>query len=155
MNLSAIMVDDAIIPAMTATTRDDAIVELIGALVDVGAIADSNAQGFTDAIIARETQASTGIGNGVAFPHARVKGVKNPIVAIGCSHEGIEFNSIDAKPVDLIVLLLSNPDEPGEHLEAMEAVFKHVQRRMFRTEMQACKMGDEIIELVKNGDQGV
>jgi nitrogen PTS system EIIA component len=155
MKLSDIIVNDAIIPSVTATTRDEAIAELIGALADAGAVADTSVQDFTDAIIAREAQASTGIGNGIAFPHARIKGVKNPIAAIGCSRDGIEFNSIDAKPVGMVVLLLSNPDDPGEHLEAMEAVFKHVQREVFRTEMQACQTSDEIIDLVKKADESV
>ena len=153
MKLSDIIVPDAIIPSLASTTRDEAIAELVGAMAEAGAVPGDRVQDFTDAIVAREAQASTGIGNGIAFPHARVKGIKKPVVAIGCRAEGIEFSSIDAKPVDVVVLLLSNPEDPGEHLEAMEGVFKHVQRQAFRTEIRACQTRDEIAAVVQKADE--
>ncbi|MBL7221296.1 MAG: PTS sugar transporter subunit IIA [Phycisphaerae bacterium] len=153
MKLSDIIVPDAIIPSLAATTRDEAIAELIGALAAAGAVSGDRAGEFTDAILAREAQSSTGIGNGIAFPHVRIKDIKQPLVAIGCSAAGIEFNSIDAKPVGLVVLLLSNLEDPGEHLEAMEAVFRHVQRQAFRAGVLSCQTRDEIADLVQKADE--
>lgn len=149
MKLSDIVVPDAMIPSLAATTRDEAIAELLGAMVDAGAITGDSLQGVTDALMAREAQSTTGIGNGVAFPHARVKGIKAPVGAIGRSKEGIDFNSLDGRPVDMVIVLLSNPEEPGEHLEAMEAVFMHVQRQAFRDELQSCQTQDEIDEVIR------
>jgi len=153
MKLSDIIVPDAVIPSLAATTRDEAIAELLGALADTGAINTDSVGDITEALLAREAQATTGIGNGVAFPHARIKGVKKPLGAVGCSAEGIDFNSLDAHPVDLVVLLLSNSEEPGEHLEAMEAVFRHIQRQAFRDELRSCKTRDEIADRVEKADQ--
>ena len=153
MKLSDIIVPDAIIPSLAATTRDEAIAELIGALASSGAVAVDSAEGIASAILAREAQSSTGIGNGVAFPHARIEGVKEPIGAVGCSAEGIDFNSLDGKPVDLVVLLLSNPEDPGEHLNAMEAVFRHIQRQAFRDELRARETREEIANLIQKADE--
>ncbi|MDP6543630.1 MAG: PTS sugar transporter subunit IIA [Phycisphaerae bacterium] len=152
MKLADIIVPEAIIPSLAATTRDEAIAEIMGALADAGAIAGDSVEDVTAALLAREAQSTTGIGNGVAFPHARIKGIKEPLGAIGCSADGIDFNSLDGLPVDMVVLLLSNPEEPGEHLEAMEAVFRHIQRQAFRDEIRACETQDEIANLVQKAD---
>ena len=153
MKLSDIIVPDAIIPRLVSTTRDEAIAELIGAMAEAGYIAGDSVQDVTDALLVREAQATTGIGNGVAFPHARIKGIKAPLGAIGCSAEGIDFDSLDGGPVDLVVLVLSSPEDPGEHLEAMEAVFRHVQRQAFRDELRSCQTRDEIADLVRKADE--
>jgi len=153
MKLADIIVPDAMVPSLAATTRDEAITELIGALAEAGAIATDTVQDVTAALLAREAQATTGIGNGVAFPHARIKGIKEPVGAIGCSAEGIDFNSLDGKPVNMVVLLLSNPEDPAEHLEAMEAVFRHVQRQAFRDELRTCHAQQEIVDLMRRADE--
>lgn len=153
MKLSDIIVPDAIIPRLAATTRDEAIAELIGAMAAAGAVAGDSVQDFTDAILVREAQSTTGIGNGVAFPHARIKGIKEPLGAIGCSAEGIDFDSLDARPVDLVVLLLSNPEDADEHLRAMETVFRHVGRQAFRAELRSCQTRDEIADIVRKADE--
>jgi mannitol/fructose-specific phosphotransferase system IIA component (Ntr-type) len=152
MKLSDLIVTDAIIPQLASTTRDEAIAELMTALSDVGAINADSVQGATDAILAREAQATTGIGKGIAFPHARIKGVKKAVGVIGCSSEGIGFDSLDGKPVDMVVLLLSSPEDADEHLQAMETIFRHVHREAFRAELRACQTKDEMVTLVENAD---
>ena len=152
MKLSDLIVTDAIIPQLTATTRDEAVAELIASLADIGALPAGSNGDITAAILAREAQATTGIGNGIAFPHARIKGVKNAVAVIGRSAEGIDFKSLDAQPVDMVLLLLSSADDADEHLQAMETIFRHVHRQAFRTELRACKTGDEIVAMVENAD---
>ena len=78
-------------------------------------------------MLAREKQATTGIGKGIALPHAKIKSVKKIVGAIGRSSRGIDFSALDSKPVYIVLLLLSNPENPDEHLQAMETIFKHVQ----------------------------
>ena len=68
MKLSNLIVQDAIIPRLASTTRDEAVAELIGALAGAGAIDADSVGDITAAILAREAQATTGIGNGIAFP---------------------------------------------------------------------------------------
>jgi len=108
---------------------------------------------ITKAILAREAQATTGIGKGVALPHAKLKGIKKPIATIGCSSEGIDFASLDSKPVYSVILLLSSPDNPDEHLQAMETIFKHVQRDIFRKFLRQSESREAIIDLIKEADE--
>jgi PTS system nitrogen regulatory IIA component len=153
MKLSDIMVNDAIIPELTARTRDDAIAELVESLASTGAIPRKSVKDVAKAVLARETQATTGIGKGVALPHAKLKGIKKPLGTIGRSSEGIEFAALDSKPVYSVILLLSSPDNPDEHLQAMEVIFKHVQRDMFRKFLRQSETREAIVDLIREADE--
>ena len=153
MKLSDIMVTDAILPELKAKTRDEAIRELVESLAAAGAIARKSAEDVVKAILARENQATTGIGKGVALPHAKLRGVKKPVGTIGRSSEGIDFAALDSKPVYSVILLLSSPENPDEHLQAMETIFKHVQRDMFRKFLRQSQSKEAIVELIQEADE--
>ncbi|HAU36970.1 MAG TPA: PTS fructose transporter subunit IIA [Phycisphaerales bacterium] len=153
MKLSDIMVGDAIVPELKAKTRDEAIAELVESLAGAGAIPKKSAAEITKAVLAREQQATTGIGKGVALPHAKLKGIKKPIGTIGRSSEGIDFAALDSKPVYSVILLLSSPDNPDEHLQAMETIFKHVQRDIFRKFLRQSETAEAIVELIQEADE--
>jgi mannitol/fructose-specific phosphotransferase system IIA component (Ntr-type) len=153
MKLSDIIIGDAIVPSLVNKTRDAVIEELVESLAEAGAVSKQKVKEITKAIMAREAQATTGIGKGVALPHAKLKGVKKPIATIGCSSEGIDFASLDSKPVYSVILLLSSPDNPDEHLQAMETIFKHVQRDIFRRFLRQSESREAIIDLIKEADE--
>ncbi|MHC4294595.1 MAG: PTS sugar transporter subunit IIA [Planctomycetota bacterium] len=153
MNLSDIMVLDAIVPELQAKDRDGAISELIETLASAGAVDKKDTRAITKAVLAREAQATTGIGKGVALPHAKLKGIKKPIGTIGRSSAGIDFSALDSKPVYSVILLLSAPDNPDEHLQAMEAIFKHVQRDIFRKFLRQSETKQAIVELIQEADE--
>lgn len=153
MNLSDVVVVDAIIPDLAAETRDEAIAEMVKGLASAGAIASKSVDEVTRTILAREAQATTGIGKGVALPHAKLKSIKKPIATIGRSRKGIDFSALDSKLVCSVILLLSNPESPDEHLEAMETIFKHVQQDIFRKLLHQSDTRQTIIELIKEADE--
>jgi len=153
MKLSDIIVSDAIIPDLKAANRDEAIEELVASLADAGAIAKSKVDEIISAIKAREAQATTGIGKGVSLPHAKLDIIKKPTGTIGRSSEGIDFASLDSKPVYSVILLLSSPENPDEHLQAMEAIFKHVQRDVFRKFLRQSETQEAIIDLIHEADE--
>ena len=152
MRLADIIVTESVIPDLEATTRDEAIAELVQALADAGAITKRTVKDAIVAVLARERQATTGIGKGIALPHAKIKSVKKVVGTIGRSTKGIDFNALDSKPVYIVILLLSNPDDPDEHLQAMETIFKHVQRDIFRRFLRQCETAQAIAELIDEAD---
>jgi len=153
MKLSDIMASEAIVPELKGTTRDEVIAELVEAMVSSGAIAKSKAPAVIEAVLERESLATTGIGKGVALPHAKIEGLKHPIGTIGLSGAGVDFSALDAKPVYSVILLLSSPDSPDEHLQAMEAIFKHVQRDMFRKFLRQSESREAVVDLIKEADE--
>jgi len=153
MKLSDIMVPDAIIPELAATTRDEAIKEVISGLAAAGAIPKSRVNEVVEAVLQRENQATTGIGKGVALPHAKLKCVKKVVGTIARSADGIDFAALDSKPVYNLIVLLSNPNDPDEHLRAMETIFKHVQREIFRKFLRQSETKQAIVELIDEADE--
>jgi mannitol/fructose-specific phosphotransferase system IIA component (Ntr-type) len=153
MKLSDIILVDAIIPQLQATERNDAIAEAVAALAACGVIPKSRITETVDAVIEREDQATTGIGKGVALPHAKLKCVKHPVATIVRSSEGIDFSALDSKPVYSMILLLSSPDRPDEHLQAMETIFKHIQREIFRKFLRQAETTEAIVDLIGEADQ--
>jgi len=153
MKLSDIIVADAIVPELKARTREETVRELTEALASAGAIAKKNVEDYVKAVLAREKQATTGIGKGVALPHAKIKGIKQAIGTIGRSSQGIDFSALDYKPVYSVILVLSSPDNPNEHLQAMETIFKHVQRDMFRKFLRQSETRKAIVELIQEADE--
>jgi len=153
MKLTDIIVTEAIVPKLSVNKRDEAITELVEALGAAGAVPNRATGGIVKSVLAREAQATTGIGKGIALPHAKVKAVNKAVGTIGLSDEGIDFAALDYKPVYSVILLLSNPDNPDEHLQAMEAIFKHVQRDMFRKFLRQAQTTEAVIELIEEADE--
>ena len=153
MKLSDIIVFDAVVPQLKATSKEDVIAELVEALATAGAIAKNSVKEVTKLVLDREAQATTGIGKGVALPHAKRKGIRKPIATIGLSAEGIDFAALDSKPVYSVLLLLSSPDNPDEHLQAMETIFKHVQRDMFRKFLRQSTTKEAVAGLIAEADE--
>ena len=87
------------------------------------------------------------------IPKGLLDDFKKPIAAIGRSSEGIDFASLDSKPVYSVILLLSSPLYPDEHLQAMETIFKHVQRDMFRKFLRQSETREAIVDLVQEADE--
>ncbi len=153
MKLMDIVVTDALVPKLQSQTRDEAIAELVQALAVAGAVTNKSVPAVTKAVLAREKQATTGIGKGVALPHAKLAGLKKPVCAIGLAPEGIDFSALDSKPVYSVILLLSSPDNPDEHLQAMEAIFRHVQRDIFRKFLRQSQSVEAIADLMQEADE--
>ncbi len=152
MKLRDIVVKKAIIPSLAATKRDDAIRELMDALVDAGKVTADQRDGFVKSIIARENRGSTGFGHGVAVPHAKSSIVQQLVVAVGISRAGVEFNALDKQPVHSIFLLLSPENRPEEHLDAMEAIFGNLSRDQFRRFLRQANTPDDVMILLEEAD---
>ena len=152
MKLQDIVVKDAIIPELVATARDDAIREILSALVAGGAMAESRLDEFVKAVIKREKRGSTGFGHGVAVPHVKHSAVKKMAVTVALSQAGVDFNALDNEPVYSIFLLLSPEHQPEEHLDAMEAIFANLSQETFRRFLRQARSVEEILTLLDEAD---
>ncbi|MBI9015742.1 MAG: PTS sugar transporter subunit IIA [Phycisphaerae bacterium] len=154
MKLMDFMVPDALVPELQSANRDDIVNELVDSLVKAGKVSTKDRDDIVEQLIERERQGSTGIGKGIAVPHIKHPSVKSIIGTIGCSTEGIDFNSLDKAPVYSVLLLLSPPNNPDQHLEAMEKLFSHLQRDMFRKFLRQAQSTEDIVDLLKEADDG-
>ena len=154
MKLRDIVVEKAVIPTMTATKREDAISELLDALVSAGAVSSDHRDDFRKAILARERKGSTGFGHGVAVPHVKSTNLDDLKVAVGISEDGIDFNALDKQPVHSIFLLLSPEDRPEDHIDAMTAIFGNLSKDQFRRFLRQASSAEEILTLLEEADSG-
>ena len=154
MKLLDIVVQNAIIPELASQQRDDAIAELVQAMVDAGALSPELKDEFVKAIIKREKRGSTGFGHGVAVPHVKHSAISKMAVAVGVSRSGIEFNALDKQPVYSIFLLLSPEDKPEDHLDAMEAIFGNLSQETFRRFLRQATSTEDVMTLLEEADAG-
>ncbi|MHC4290954.1 MAG: PTS sugar transporter subunit IIA [Planctomycetota bacterium] len=153
MKLVDIICFDAIVAQLNSNKRDEVIAELVQSLVGHKKMEGVDAKNMVRAVVKRENEASTGIGKGVAVPHVKHKSITEPVAVIGCSQEGIDFASLDKQPVYSVFLLLSPASNPDKHLQAMETIFKNLQKDDFRRFLRQAQTAEAIIEAVKDADE--
>ncbi len=152
MKLSELLCLKSVAPRLQGQTRDEVIGELIDALVQSGRIEQQDREELYQALILRESNGSTGFGKGVAVPHCQHRSVKQTVLAVGCSRTGVEFKALDKAPVYSVILLLSPPDDPDRHLQAMELIFQNLQRDNFRKALRKADGVKTILALFDKGE---
>jgi len=128
--------------------KQSVITELVDLLDTSGSLLDRNV--VLEAVLAREQTRSTGIGSGIAIPHGKCKAVKELVMAIGVAGEGIDFASVDGKPVTTIFLLVSPADQTGPHIQALARISKLMLDEQFRQKLEKATSADEVYELLNN-----
>ncbi|HKQ46441.1 MAG TPA: PTS sugar transporter subunit IIA [Phycisphaerae bacterium] len=153
MKLTDFVIRKAIVPSLSASDRNGVIREMVQALAAGGALPKDDAETIAKAVIQRENQGSTGFGKGVAVPHVKHDSVPRIMAAVGRSVAGIDFAALDRAPVYTVVVLLSPPNNPDEHLQAMENIFRHLQRDNFRRFLRQAETSDAVWDLIEEADQ--
>jgi len=135
MTLASLLSEDSIIPEMVATDRWQAIEEIVGRLVAGGHLDEAHRDEAVAALRHREETMSTGIGFGIAIPHASCDAVHEVTACFGRSKTGIDFESLDGKPVHNIVLFLVPKDQFQTHLRTLAAIAKFLNDPVVRKEL--------------------
>ena len=154
MKLSDFVVREAILVDLQATVKEDVIREIVGSLSAAGKLAEADRDGVTRAILSREELGSTGIGQGVAVPHTRHPKADRLIGTVALSRHGVEFAALDGDPVDILFLLISPPNQPGDHLRALENISRHLKDERFVSFLRQAKTREHVVELLDEADQG-
>lgn len=113
---------DAVLPDLKVEDKRDAIVQIVENLAVCGELAEADIDDVAATLIQREAVASTGIGRGIAIPHARHPAVSREVGTLAWCRDGLDFDSIDQEPVYLLVLLLSPIDRHAEHTQALAKI---------------------------------
>ncbi len=148
MKITDLLKKETLILELEAETKSDVIDELAEKLDKSGCLRDINT--FRKAIWTRETQGSTGIGNGIAIPHAKTDAVKKPAICFGRSTSGIEYESLDEQPVHLFFMIAA-PDGANEtHLETLSRLSVLLMNKDFRNRLLQATSEEEVLEIVRN-----
>lgn len=130
-------------------TRDEAIDALISLLENQGRLPDKGL--FRDAIFHREELVSTGIGMGIAIPHAKMKSIHRFFIAIGIQKEkGIEWNSLDKAPVRIVFMIGGPEDKQTEYLQILSMLTAAIKDVDLRKKLLKSTSTQEVFELFSN-----
>lgn len=154
MKLSDFVVTEAIIVDLQATGKEDTIREIVQSLNRAGRLGDADLDSVAKAILGREELGSTGIGQGVAVPHTRHPTVDRLVGTVALSNRGVDFAALDGEPVNIFFLLISPPNQPGDHLRALENISRHLKDERFVNFLRQAKTREHVIDLLEEADQG-
>ncbi len=151
MKISNYLKTDRIILDIKAKNKQEAINKLAAVLKDDSQI--NNFDKFVDDIFERENLGTTGIGFNLALPHARTDFVNSFVIVIGRFSEPVDFNSLDAEPVNLI-FLMGTPKQDVQNYLGILAHLTHILKKdTFRTQLLEAKSAQEMIDIFKIEEQ--
>jgi len=150
LGLGDILHRDQIIADLRATNRWEAIDELIANLVATGKIKPEHRDGITAAVRKRESSMSTGIGYGIGLPHASTDLIGEVVGAFGRSKQGVNFDALDGKPVNLVILLLVPQGQFQKHLHTVANIAKLLHQADFRLALEQAVDAEAILQIIRN-----
>ena len=148
MNLTQILQPTCVKAPLEGTDKDSVITELVELLADSGQLLDKEV--VLEAVLVREQTRSTGIGSGIAIPHGKCAGVKELVMSIGITKDGVDFDSIDGKPVSIVILLASPIDRTGPHIQALARISRLMLDEDFKTNLENATSAEEVYEQINN-----
>jgi PTS system nitrogen regulatory IIA component len=150
MRIADFISKEAITINIKSTTKKDIIQELVGPLVKARKLKKDAGEKAVKALMDREKRGTTGIGQGVAIPHAKLDKIKGAVLALGCSAKGVEFNALDGEAVHVIFLLLSSKDDKeGIHLKLLAKIARSLKDKFFRSSLKEAKTSEEALSFIE------
>ena len=147
MQISELLTNSSVVVPLISNTKEEIIRELVNAVHFDRSFAKE--ESVINAVMEREKITSTGIGEGIAIPHAKCDIKEELVISMGIAIKPVEFQSIDNKPAQVFFLLLSRKDVSGLHIKTLARIAKLVRLDNFKTNVLKCKNSSEVIELFR------
>ncbi len=147
--MQAVVESAMVLETLEAATKDDAIDEILAAVVAAGRLTKARATKIRKKIAEREELGSTGIGNGVAVPHVKVEGVTETLMVLGRSVTGIDYDSVDGRPVHTVFFLVAPKDAAESHLRLLRWISGLARNPDFRRFVQSARSEADIRALLR------
>ena len=153
MDLGDILTKAQIITDLRATTRWEAIDELINNLVATGKITPEHHDAIAAVVKKRESSMSTGIGFGIGIPHASTDLINEVVGALGRSKNGVNFDALDNQPVNLVMLFLVPQGQFQKHLHTLANIAKLLHKAEFRQALEQAPDADAMLQIIRSQGQ--
>jgi PTS system nitrogen regulatory IIA component len=150
IKLSRFCEDDVISFNLKGQTKDQVIAELVDLAANSQMV--KNKDELLKAVLEREKLVTTGVGYGVAFPHAKTRAVKGIVIAFGRKNEGVDFDAMDRKSVYLFFLIAAPEDAIGAHLNVMAKLSYLMKSDKNRQKLMKAKYKEDLIEVLDSNE---
>ncbi|THF83180.1 PTS fructose transporter subunit IIABC [Metabacillus sediminilitoris] len=151
MRITELLTKDTITLDLKSTSKADVIPELVDVLDKAGKLIDK--EEYKRAIFAREQQSTTGIGDGIAIPHAKTNAVKYPAIVFGRSKSGVEYEALDGQPSFLFFMIAATEGANNTHLEALSKLSTILMKQEAREQLVSAVTADEILAIIDQYDE--
>ncbi len=152
MKLYNLLTQDMIIPELESYDMESVLREIVRFLKRKNKI--SKEKELYEKLVQREKLGSTAIGEGVAIPHCKIKGIKNPIVMLAISKKSVDFCSADGQPSHIFFLVVSSPDNPSLNLQILAAIAHLVRKSNSLTKkILKAKNISAILEVIREEEE--
>lgn len=151
MKITELLTKDLIILDLKATTKEEVLEELINKLNSSDRL--ESKEEFKTAILKREEQFSTGVGKGVAIPHAKTNAVKTSALAFGYSEQGIDYDSLDGEPAHIFFMIAGKEGANNEHLETLSRLSTLLMDDDFRDKIMSVKSEEELLNIIDDCEE--
>ncbi|WP_411333703.1 fructose-specific PTS transporter subunit EIIC [Metabacillus indicus] len=151
MKITDLLTRDTIILDLRAGTKPAVIDELIEILHNSGKLKDK--EGYKKAILAREEQSTTGIGEGIAIPHAKTNAVAEPAIAFGRSRQGADYESLDGQPAHLFFMIAASEGANNEHLQTLSRLSGFLMDPAFKKKLEDAETEEEILNAINEKEK--
>lgn len=153
MRITEILNPNSVKVPLDASDKRAAINELVDLLAEHGHVTD--AQPLKEAVWQRESTRTTGIGHGLAIPHGKSNCVDSLIMAIGKTAQPIDFQSIDRRPVNVIILLVSPTNQTGAHIQALAQISRMMTDDTFRNAIRSAPDAASLYRLIEENESAM
>lgn len=150
MRISQLLDKNSIIADLKATDKKEAIDELAAAAATA---TQASTPEIAEVLIEREQLGSTGIGGGIAIPHGKLNSVNGITIGFALSRDGVEYDSLDNKPVHIFFVLLTPENSTGGHLKVLAQISKLLKMNDFKSQLLAADSVDDIYDIIKEQDE--
>ncbi|PIC71447.1 PTS fructose transporter subunit IIA [Sporosarcina sp. P16b] len=148
MKITQLLTEDTINLHLQSRSKDTVLSEMIQRLYDAGKLRDK--EQFTNDILHRESQSTTGIGEGIAIPHAKSAAVQSPAIAFGRSLEGVDFDSLDSQPAHLFFMIAASEGANDDHLDALSRLATFLMDTSFRDKILSAQTAADVLQAVND-----
>lgn len=154
MKIKNLLIQDMILLGLESIEREEVLKEMAGFLKKRNRIMKE--KDLYEKLTQRERLGSTAIGEGVAIPHCKMKGIKDPVVMLAVSTKGVNFHSLDGKPSHLFFLVASSPDTPSLNLQILAAIAHLVRKaNSLLKKILEAKNISEILEIIREEEEKI
>jgi mannitol/fructose-specific phosphotransferase system IIA component (Ntr-type) len=139
---------EAIVSELEGQTKAAVLAEMVGAAVTGGLLPRARRAQVVTALEAREERGSTGLGRGIAIPHAKIPGLRRHAGVVARSTGGVDYRAIDGEPVHVLVMLVSPDARPEEHLRALKWISGLARDPDFTSFIRQARTAQDILDVI-------
>jgi len=137
---------------LVSSLKKQALEEIVDKLIEARKIRKENKAKVLKVINERERKGSTGIGQGIAIPHARTDSVKDIVIGFGNSEKGVEFEALDGELVHIIFMMLVPKDSSGQYLKVLAKISRLLKDKYFRQFLAEAKTAEDVYKTIGEED---